>query len=206
MTEKTPPKSRVLLVDDDQVTLALLNSLLTRAGYDVVQVKSAEDALHIISVQEPDLALLDINMPGMSGLDLASRLKEETTVAFMFLSATADEDIVKQAVEYGAVGYLVKPVNTANLLPTIEACLARAEEIRELRKTGVNLTSALASGRETSMAVGLLMAKFQSDRHTAFEVLRSHARSCRKPVNVIAGELLQAEETINQFRQLFSAK
>ncbi|MFZ6760544.1 ANTAR domain-containing response regulator [Undibacterium sp. Ji50W] len=204
MVAAVKAKSRILLVDDDPFTLTLLSSILEHAGYDVVQAQCGEDALNVILMQEPDIALLDINMPGMSGLDLAGHLRSDTTVPFMFLSATSDSEIVKQAVEYGAVGYLVKPVDVANIVPTFEASLARANEIKKLKKNEVNLTSALATGRETSMAVGLLMAKFQSNRQVAFEVLRNHARSNRRTIHEVADELLKAEETINQFKHLFN--
>jgi len=199
-------KSRILLVDDDEFTLTLLSRILEKADYEIFQAECGEDALNIILMQEPDIALLDINMPGMSGLDLANHLRLETGIPFMFLSATSDAEIVKQAVEYGAVGYMVKPVDVLNIVPTVEASLARAKEIKQLKKSELNLTSALASGRETSMAVGLLMTKFQSDRQVAFDVLRNHARSNRRPIHEVASELLQAEETINQFKKLFSAK
>ncbi|MFZ6655794.1 ANTAR domain-containing response regulator [Undibacterium sp. TJN19] len=199
-------KSTILLVEDDQLTLSLLSTVLHEADYDIIQARCGEDALNVILMQEPDMALLDINMPGMSGLDLADRLRSDTSIPFMFLSATSDSDIVRQAVEYGAVGYLVKPFDIANLIPTVEASLARAEDIRKLRKTEVHLTSALVSGRETSMAVGLLMAKFQSNRQVAFAVLRNYARSNRRTIHEVASELLQAEETLNQFKQLFDGK
>ncbi|WP_162058224.1 ANTAR domain-containing response regulator [Undibacterium sp. KW1] len=199
-------KSRILLVDDDEFTLTLLSRILERADYEIIQAQCGEDALNVILMQEPDIALLDINMPGMSGLDLANHLRTETAIPFMFLSATSDTEIVKQAVEYGAVGYMVKPVDVLNIVPTVEASLARAREIRQLKKSEVNLTSALASGRETSMAVGLLMAKFQSDRQVAFDVLRNFARSNRRPIHEVASMLLQAEETINQFKNLFGGK
>ena len=206
MVASVNEKSRVLLVDDDQITLTLLSKILENAGYEIIQAQCAEDALSLIVMQEPDIALLDINMPGMSGLDLAERLRTETSIPFMFLSATADSEIVKQAVEYGAVGYMVKPVDVLNIVPTVEASLARANEIKKLKKNEVNLTSALASGRETSMAVGLLMAKFQSNRQVAFDVLRNYARSNRRPIHEVAVELLQAEETINQFKNMFIGK
>ncbi|PXX37949.1 ANTAR domain-containing response regulator [Undibacterium pigrum] len=206
MVASVNTKSRILLVDDDQVTLTLLSKILEKADYEVTQAHSGEDALNVILMQEPDIALLDINMPGMSGLDLASRLRTDTSVPFMFLSATSDAEIVRRAVEYGAVGYMVKPVDVLNIVPTVEASLARANEIKKLKKSEINLTSALASGRETSMAVGLLMTKFQSSRQVAFDVLRNHARSNRRPIHEVANELLRAEETINQFRVLFNGK
>ncbi|MFZ6673142.1 ANTAR domain-containing response regulator [Undibacterium sp. Xuan67W] len=197
------PGKNILIVDDDQVTLMLLSQILENSGYGITQARCGEDALNIVMMSEPDLALLDVNMPGMSGLDLAKRLQIETDVPFMFLSASTDHDIIKQGISYGAVGYLVKPVDTVNLIPTLEASLARASEIKQLRKSELSLTSALASGRETSMAVGVLMAKFQTDRHAAFDALRAHARANRKTISDVANELLLAEETINQFKKIF---
>ena len=196
-------KRHILVVDDDQMLLAFLGEVLRHAGYDTTEAPSAEEALRQIAVREPDLALLDIQLSGMSGLQLAKHLHAETTIPFMFLSGSGDSDSGKEAASYGAVGYVVKPVDEARLMPAFEAALARADEIRQLRRTEVNLNAALAAGRETSLAVGLLMSKFQTDRNTAFEVLRDHARSSRRKINEIASQLLTAEETLNGLHSAF---
>ena len=197
-------KRHILIVDDDLMLAAFLGEVIRNAGYDTSEAASAEDALRQIALREPDLALLDIQMSGMSGLDLAKQLHAQTTVPFMFLSGSGDADSGKQAAAYGAVGFLVKPVDEARLMPAFEAGLARADEIRQLRRTEINLNAALAAGRETSLAVGLLMAKYQTDRNTAFEVLRDHARSSRRKINEIASQLLMAEETLNALHGAFS--
>lgn len=196
---------RILLVDDDGITCDLLSHILQHAGYATTMAATAEAALVAIAESEPDLALLDICMPGMSGVDLAARLQAETSVPFMFLSGSKDPAQVRQAAEYGAVGYLTKPFEHAQIVPAIEAALARADEIRQLRRSEANLTAALAAGRETSMAVGLLMAKFQTDRNTAFEVLRDFARANRTKINEVSQELLAAEEKMNVFRSMINA-
>src|SRR5206468_9875360 len=144
-----------------------------------------------------------INMPGMSGLDLARRLKEHTEMPFMFLSSVDDAETARQAASHGAVGFLVKPVEATRLLPAFESALARADEIRKLRRTEANLNAALAAGRETSLAVGLLMTRFQTDRNTAFEVLRDHARSGRRKINEVAEQLVAAEELLNGLHGAF---
>lgn len=206
MTTPPPAKRQILIVDDDQLLLSFLGVVLRHAGYDTVEVSSSEAALQQIAVREPDLALLDIHMPGMSGLELAKRLHADTSVPFMFLSSSGDGESGKQAAAYGAVGFLVKPVDENQLLPAFEAGLARADEIRQLRRTELNLNAALAAGRETSLAVGLLMGKFQTDRNTAFEVLRDHARSSRRKINEIARQLLTAEETLNALHGAFHSR
>lgn len=200
-TSQAPARRRILLVDDDQLTLDLLTRLLEQSGYTAIRAASGEEALEAAFRDEPDLALLDIMMPGMSGIDVAARLQAETSVPFMILSGHGNSDTVKRASECGAVGYLLKPFQVAQVMPAIEAALARADEIKRLRRAEANLTNALAAGRETSIAVGLLMAKFQVDRHTAFEVLRERARSQRRKLNELAQELIDAEERMSAFRQ-----
>jgi response regulator NasT len=198
----------ILLVDDDTLLLDYIATVLQHAGYDTVAAASAPEALQRIAERGTDiaLALLDITMPGMSGLDLARRLKDHTEVPFMFLSAVDDAETARQAASHGAVGFVVKPVDAARLLPAFEAGLARADEIRQLRRTEVNLNAALAAGRETSLAVGLLMARYQSDRNTAFEVLRDHARSNRRKINEVAEQIVAAEELLNSLHGAFAGR
>lgn len=206
MNAQPAHKRLILIVDDDQILTEFLGELLARAGYDTMLAHSSHQALEMIAEREPDLALLDIHMPGMSGLELAKQLNRNTSVPFMFLSGRGDADAGKQAAAYGAVGFVVKPVDEQHLMPAFEAGLARADEIRQLRRTEINLNAALAAGRETSLAVGLLMCKYQTDRNTAFEVLRDHARSSRRKINEVADQLLAAEETLNSLHAAFSAR
>lgn len=199
-------KRLILLVDDDILILGLLSQFLQRAGHDTRIATSGQMALDMLaeSGREPDLALLDVSMPGMSGLELARRLQAGTTLPLMFLSASEDAEVVRQAAAYGAVGYLVKPIDPAQLAPSVEAALARADEIRHLRQTEVKLTHALQQGRETGMAVGVLMERYKTDRDTAFGVLRDHARSQRRKLNDVAQELLAAAEALNLFGERFN--
>lgn len=206
LTLPAAAKRHILIVDDDVMLLAFLGEVLRHAGYDTTEAASAEEALRQIAVREPDMAMLDIQLSGMSGLELAKHLHAETTIPFMFLSGSGDSESGKQAASFGAVGYVVKPVDEGRLMPAFEASLARADEIRQLRRTEVNLNAALAAGRETSLAVGLLMSKFLTDRNTAFEVLRDHARSSRRKINEIASQLLTAEETLNSLHGAFNSR
>jgi response regulator NasT len=208
MSAYLPPRRLILLVDDDPLLLDYLKTVLDHSGYETMTAESAVEALQRVAEREADiaLALLDISMPGMSGLDLARRLKEHTSVAFMFLSSVDDAETARQAASHGAVGFVVKPVDAARLLPAFESALARADEIRRLRRTEANLNAALAAGRETSLAVGLLMARYQTDRNTAFEVLRDHARSSRRKINEVAEQLVAAEELLNGLHGAFAGR
>lgn len=199
-------KRRILVVDDDVLILGLLSKFLQHAGYETRMATSGQMALDMLADmgREPDLVLLDVAMPGMSGLEVARRLRSETTIPVMFLSAADDDETIRQANEYGAVGYLVKPIDSARIAPSIQTALARADEIEQLRQTESRLTVALQSGRETGMVVGLLMERYKTDRNTAFEVLRDYARSNRRKLNDVATDLLRAEETLNAFTLRFA--
>jgi AmiR/NasT family two-component response regulator len=205
-----PASSRrlILLVDDDPLLLDFISTVLQHAGYDTIGAGSAPEAVQRVQEREADiaLALLDITMPGMTGLELAQRLKEHTAVPFMFLSSVDDAETARQAASHGAVGFVVKPVDASRLLPAFEAGLARADEIRQLRRTEVNLNAALAAGRETSLAVGVLMARYQTDRNIAFEVLRDHARSNRRKINEVAEQIVAAEELLGSLHGAFAAR
>ena len=188
---------KVLLVDDDRLVLAMLQSGLEQAGYAVQACASAEEAQRVLALELPDLAVLDIRMPGTSGLELARMLATERAVPFLFLTACNEAEVVQQATEQGAIGYLVKPVGIPQLLPALEAALARAADIRKLRSTGTQLQTALNESREISMAVGLLMERRRLDRKQAFETLRLSARSQRCKIHEVAEEMLAAAELLN---------
>lgn len=198
MNPQPPARRLVLIVDDDALLREYLAEVLQHAGHDTLGAGTAAEALRTIEERGDGIALvlLDIEMPGMSGLALARLLREETTIPFMFLSASDDAETARAAADAGAVGYLVKPVDGAQLLPAFEAALARGDDIRRLRRSEESLTSALAAGRETSIAVGVLMARFHIDRHQAFDVLRDEARSQRRKMGEVAEQVLAAEETL----------
>ena len=188
---------RLLLADDDRLILSTLGQGLRDAGYEILEATDGKAAVHICEISQPDLAILDIRMPGMSGVEAARLIREKTQTPFIFLSAYGDKEVVQLAVQEGALAYLVKPVDIPQIVPTIEAALARSAELSELRQSADNLSSALETNRETSMAVGLIMERYRADRDTAFKILRNYARSERLKLNQLAANLLSAAETLS---------
>jgi response regulator NasT len=126
-------KGKILVVDDDRLVLATVTHGLAKAGYEIIDADNGDDAILLARQHRPDLALLDIRMEGMSGFDVAAYLRESLQTPFMFLSAFADDDTVAQVKALGAVAYLVKPLDIAQIVPTVEAALAtvRARKARE---------------------------------------------------------------------------
>ena len=190
----TAESARILIVDDDRLVLATLGKGLRDAGYAVSEASDSAAALEQIAAHRPDLAILDIRMPDMLGTRLAERLATDHAVPFMFLSAYGDPELIDRASEIGALGYLVQPLDVPQIIPSIEAALARARQIQTLKNTGEQLSHALESGRETSIAVGILMERTGLDRQQAFSALRAHARAERRRVEHIALELVEATE------------
>jgi response regulator NasT len=188
----------ILLVDDDRLVLVTLAQGLTLAGYNVSSAESVDDAEALLaSGERPDLAILDVSMPGRSGLELAERLRSLDHIPFMLLTAFNDHEIVEQAAICGALGYLVKPVDTPQLVPAIESALARAAEFRDLRTAGQQLQNALDSEREISIAIGITMMQYRLDRKAAFELLRKTARSQRRKLAELAMDVINASEALN---------
>jgi response regulator NasT len=178
--------NKILVADDDRVVLFTLAEGLRDAGFEVIEAHDGLQALALCQSEAPALALLDIRMPGLNGLQLARRLRDETMVPFMFFSAYGDEDFVRNAVEIGALGYLIKPLQVATIVPMIRTALARAHDISGLQ-------SALASNRTIATAVGVLMRAEGIDQAAAFERLRRQARSERRKLEDLARSLVEAE-------------
>ncbi len=188
---------RILVVDDDRLVLATLSEGLRRAGYEVFEAQSGEEGKTYARELQPDIAILDMRMPGLSGIDVAQWLQENTRIPFLFLSAYGDKATVADGVGSGALGYLVKPLDIQQLIPAVEAALARSRDIQKLLDNGENLELALQQGRQISTAIGVLMERHRISEQGAFERLRVNARSSRSKVHALADQVIQACEKLN---------
>ncbi|TXT40730.1 MAG: response regulator NasT [Comamonadaceae bacterium] len=188
----------LLLVDDDRLVLSMLALALTHAGYHITTAESTEDAESYLceGLQRPQLVILDVQMPGQNGLILAQRLRALDHIPFMMLSAYSDAATVQKAIDQGALGYAVKPVDPVQLIPAIEAALARANELQELRTTRQQLQTALDNERDINLAVGITMMQHRLSRKAAFEMLRQGARRQQRKLAEVAQGIIQATETL----------
>jgi AmiR/NasT family two-component response regulator len=188
--------AQLLIVDDDRLILHTLSTGLRSAGYRTLEADSGESAIKLAQELPIDLAIIDVRMPGMSGLELAGYLRTHTATPFIFLSAYGDAGIVEQAVAEGALGYLVKPLDVPNIIPSIEAALVRAKELSDLKKTEAHLNAAVNQGRDISIAIGLLMERYGLSKERAFEALRKAARKERRKLEDFAAELISGKADI----------
>jgi len=181
--------TKILVVDDDLLVLATTTMGLQQVGYEAMQAASGAQALQLCGHERPDLVLLDIRMPAMSGFELA-KLFNEQKISFIFLSAYSDEDMVKTAAQVGALGYLIKPIEMHRIIPAIEVALILAVEQIKAGQAIDNLANALGKNREIDVAIGLLMERYQLKQVGAFEHLRNYARSNRMKVIDVANGLI----------------
>lgn len=190
--------TRLLLVDDDRLILATLARSLRDAGFEVDIANSGASALQLATTTGFDLAVLDMRMPGLSGIEVAQRLRAEHDIPALFLSAYSDRESVLQAVAGGSLGYVVKPVDAPQLIPAIEAALARARDFAALTAIKGRLEHALAGRRRTSVAIGILMERRGLTEAAAFDVLRAAARAERRKLEQRAGDVVMALEQLNR--------
>jgi response regulator NasT len=179
-----PRKGRVLVVDDDRLVLATVTQGLADAGFEVIDADNGDDAILLAREHRPELALLDIRMPGMTGFDVAETLRDKYGIPFMFLSAFADERTLASVQALGALAYLVKPLEVGQIVPAVEAAFGR------LRSGGASPAPARPAPAEAAapaaapgdpladpvpLAVGVLMHRFSLTRPQALQRLRRQA-------------------------------
>lgn len=118
---------KILVVDDEPDTVTLLGMTLTRAGYTVLKATSGKAGLELVASEHPDLIILDIMMPDLSGLDVLKALREKPgsnpPTVILFTAKSRMEDMI-EGMEAGAYKYLVKPTSREKLLETVKAALA----------------------------------------------------------------------------------
>ena len=198
---------KILLVDEDPSALAEIAAGLEGAGFTLVQATSSEEALQRLKEIEeqtdqtlPNLAVLQLSATQANGLTLASALLDQFNLPAIFLSDSDDKNLIAQAIEQGAISYLLKPVSMSTLLPLVRSCAAKADEISSIYSMKKHLSLALSSGAETSIATGILMQRFNLTDEKAFELIRNHARSERRKLQEVASSLVLAVETLNQLK------
>ena len=190
--------AHLLLVDDDRLILTTLAGGLRASGYRVSTAESVDDAQALLtSGVRPDLAVLDMHMPGRDGLELAQRLRDLEHLPFLVLSAYSDPATVERATQLGALSYMVKPLAISQIRPTIEAALRRAQEIDALRQAQLQLQEALNGDRDISVATGITMMQYRLQRSAAFELLRCAARAQRRKLAHVAADIIQSSEALH---------
>jgi DNA-binding response OmpR family regulator len=157
---------KLLVVDDDSDMLAVVSFALRQAGYPVVQANSYGTALAVYRAEAPDLAILDINLPGGSGFELCAALRAESALPIMMLTARGEEADLVRALELGADDYLTKPFSPRTLLARVKALLRRAQV------AGAGQTPPTRAG-ELTLDADALSLKIGADREVRITPLEA---------------------------------
>ena len=152
----------------------------------VAEARDGVEAVALAREHAPDLAIMDVKMPHLDGIDAARRILEERPIPIVMLTAYGQDELVARAVEAGVFGYLVKPFRESDLLPAIHTARARHEELAALREEADSLAEALASRKAIERAKGLLMAKEGLTEPEAFARLRRASQVSGRPLKVVA--------------------
>ena len=117
---------KILIVDDDPDLLSLVGFALAQSGFVVVKAVDVPTALRAFAAESPDLAILDINLPGGSGFDICAAIRRQSRIPVMMLTARGEEEDLVRALDLGADDYLTKPFSPRTLLARVRALLRRA--------------------------------------------------------------------------------
>ena len=178
---------RILVAEDETIIRLDLRDLLERAGFEVCgEARDGEQAVALARSEKPDLAILDVKMPKLDGIEAARRILDERQIPIVMLTAYGQEELVSRAVEAGVFGYLVKPFREQDLVPALATALARHEELSAARAEAETLSDALAARKLIERAKGLLMVKESLSEQDAFARLRKASQASGRPLKVIA--------------------
>jgi AmiR/NasT family two-component response regulator len=178
---------RILIAEDETIIRLDLRALLEKAGLEVcAEARDGVEAVELARSEQPDLAIMDVKMPRLDGIEAARRILDDRPIPIVMLTAYGQEELVSRAVEAGVFGYLVKPFRESDLLPAIATARARHEELAALREEAESLAEALAARKVIERAKGLLMAKEGLTEGDAFDRLRRASQVSGRPLRVIA--------------------
>jgi len=182
---------RVLVAEDETIIRLDLKDLLERSGFEVcAEARDGEEAVELARSERPDVAIMDVKMPKLDGIEAARRILDERPIPIVMLTAYGQDELVQRAAEAGVFGYLVKPFREQDLLPAIRTARARHEELAALREEAESLAEALAARKAIERAKGLLMAKESLSEQEAFERLRKASQISGRPLRVVADALI----------------
>jgi AmiR/NasT family two-component response regulator len=178
---------RILVAEDETIIRLDLEKTLAAAGFEVcAAAKDGEEAVRLARSEQPDLAILDVKMPRLDGIEAARRILAERPIPIVMLTAYGQAELVSRAVEAGVFGYLVKPFREGDLLPAMEAARARHAELEALREEAESLAEALATRKVVERAKGLLMEREGLSEQDAFARLRRASQVSGRPMGVVA--------------------
>jgi two-component system, response regulator PdtaR len=188
--------TRVVIAEDEAIIRLDLKETLEEEGYEVVgETGRGDEAVKLVRELEPELAILDIKMPGMDGLAAAREIAGERRAAVLILTAFSQRDLIEQARDAGALAYLVKPFERNELIPAVEVALGRFNEMKALHDQTATLEEQLETRKLVDRAKGRLMDEHKMAENDAFSFIQKRAMSERVTMRIIAERVIAGEIT-----------
>lgn len=185
---------RVVIAEDEAIIRLDLKETLEEEGYEVVgETGRGDDAIELIRNLHPDLAILDIKMPGLDGLEVARHITDERLCGVLILTAFSQREIIEQARDAGALAYLVKPFQKSDLIPAIEVAIGRFREMQSLSGTVDRLEEQLESRKIIDRARGVLMDECGMKEQEAYAFIQRTAMSERSKMREVADRIIAGE-------------
>lgn len=180
-------KTRIVIADDESIIRMGLQVILRDLGYQVVgTARDGVEALDMVRDKRPDLAILDIKMPRMDGLEAAEAIYREYPLPIIILTAFSDREYVERARSTAVHAYLIKPVKEEKLKPTIEVAQAYFWEQQALAEEARDLEEALGTRDLLDQAKRLLMKEMDIGEADAFQHIHRQARDSRQSMQSVA--------------------
>jgi len=183
---------RVVIAEDEAIVRLDLKEILEEEGYEVVgETGRGDEAVELVRKHHPELAILDIKMPGMDGLTAAKEITGERLAAVLILTAFSQRDLVDQAREAGALAYLVKPFQKSELLPAMEIALGRFQEMKVLAQQVESLEEQLEVRKVIERAKGMLMDELGMKETDAWNWIQKRAMRERLQMKEVARRVIE---------------
>ncbi len=182
---------RVLIAEDEALIRLDLVEMLTDEGFEVVgEASDGEQAVTLATALKPDLVIMDVKMPKKDGIDAAAEIVADQIAPVVMLTAFSQRDLIERARDAGAMAYLVKPFNRADLVPAIELAVARYAEMVALRSEVADATARLETRKLIDRAKGLLMTNQKMTEPEAFRWIQRTAMDRRTSMQAVAQAVL----------------
>lgn len=188
--------TRVVIAEDEAIIRLDLKETLEEEGYVVVgETGRGDKAVDLVREHRPDLAILDIKMPGMDGLEAARIINKERICGVLVLTAFSQREVIEEARDAGALAYLVKPFQKNDLVPAIEVAIARFNEMRALNGEIEALGEQLEARKAIDRAKGVLMDKHALSETEAFGFIQRSAMNHRLTMKDVAEQIVSGAIT-----------
>ena len=189
---------RVLIAEDEAIIRLDLRETLEEEGYEVIaETGRGDEALELARELRPDLAVLDIGMPGLDGLAAAHAMVEEQLCGVLILTAFSQRELISQARDAGALAYLVKPFQKSDLVPALEVADARHRQLVTLGSEVRSLEERLEARKVIDRAKGLLMDRAGMTEQAAFTYVQQAAMQRRQTMKAVAQGILDGDPPVD---------